>query len=181
MADQRQINKPDYLLIGEILRPHGVAGELRMRVVTDFPERLQQRELVYLGREIDSPKARQYRIKDIRLHQGHALVKFQGVEDRNQADLLRGMLVMIPLAEAAPLAEGEHYLYQIIGLDVHTDDGKSLGTVVEIIETGANDVYVTKSDTYGEVLIPATSETILKTDVEAGILIVRLPEGLLPQ
>lgn len=181
MVDRRQSNQPEYLLIGEILRPHGVVGELRMRIITDFPERLQQRDTVFLGRGADSAEIKQYHLKGVRIQQNHALVKFEGVVNRNQAELMRGMLVMIPFEEAAPLGEGEHYLYQLIGLDVHTEDGKSLGKVIEIIETGANDVYVTQSEDYGEVLIPATSETILKTDVEAGILTVRLPEGLLPQ
>jgi 16S rRNA processing protein RimM len=69
----------------------------------------------------------------------------------------------------------------VIGLSVHTADGQVIGAIQDILETGANDVYIVQSDRYGEVLIPVTDETILKTDIEAGILLVKLPEGLLPE
>jgi 16S rRNA processing protein RimM len=114
------------------------------------------------------------------MHQGYALLRFHGVGDRNAADLLRQLWVMIPLDEAVPLGEGEFYIFQMIGLDVRTEDGRSLGQITEVLETGANDVYVVDGAEYGEVLIPATEETILEIDIEVGFVVVRLPDGLLP-
>lgn len=171
---------PQYLLLGEILRPHGIIGEMRMKVLTAYPERLKDIKTVYLGRKPDSTDVTPYIIETARMHQGYALVRFKDINDRNQADLLRQLLVMIPLENAVPLEEGEFYLYQLIGLEVRTDEGETLGHLTEVLETGANDVYIVDSPEYGEVLIPVTSETIIKTDIEAGVVIVKLPEGLIP-
>lgn len=171
---------PDYLLIGEILRPHGVIGELRTRVLTQHPEHLQELDSVYLAENPESPKVTQYAVEKVRMHQGYALFKFKGINDRDAADKLRQLFVMVAMQDAVPLEEGEFYLYQLIGLNVQTDDGQTLGKLTEVLETGANDVYIVESPRYGEVLIPATDETILETNIEAGFITVKLPDGLLP-
>lgn len=171
---------PQYLLIGEILRPHGVIGEVRMRVLTHYPERLPQLKTVFLAPAPDSPKVSAYTIERMRMHQGYALFKFEGINDRDQADRLRQLVVMVAIGDAIPLDEGEAYLYQVIGLTVQTEAGETLGKVTDVLETGANDVYIVDSPKYGEVLIPATEETIRSTDVKNSLMIVSLPEGLLP-
>lgn len=172
--------EPKYLLLGEVLRPHGVRGELRLRILTDYPERIGQLKTVYLGVDADDPKPKPYHVEAMRMNREYGLLKLREISDRDQADRLRQLFVMVPLADAVPLDEGEFYLYQLIGLTVKLEDGDTLGTLTDVIETGANDVYVIDSPQYGEVLIPAIDDTILKTDVGAGELIVRLPEGLLP-
>jgi 16S rRNA processing protein RimM len=172
--------KPRYLLLGEILRPHGVQGELRMRILTDHPERITQLEKVYIGSDPNVTEATSYRVQHMRPHQGYGLLKLRGVDDRNQADLFRELFVMVALEDAVPLEEGEYYLYQLIGLNVQTEDGQLLGTLTDVLETGANDVYIVDSPQYGEVLIPVSDKTIIKTDVDNGIVIVHLPEGLIP-
>jgi 16S rRNA processing protein RimM len=171
---------PHYLLLGEILRPHGVRGEVRMRVLTDHPERIAGMEQIYLGTDPEEPTARTYRIEHMRMHQAYGLLKLAGIDDRDQADRLRGLFVMIDLEHAIPLEEGEFYLYELIGIDVQTEDGAALGTIVDVLETGANDVYIVDSPAHGEILIPVTQETIVSTDIEARLVTVRLPEGLLP-
>jgi 16S rRNA processing protein RimM len=90
------------------------------------------------------------------------------------------LYLLVDLPNAVPLEEGEFYLYQLIGVQVETVEGETIGTLVEVLETRANDVYIVDSPRYGEVLIPVTPETIVRTDVEAGKVIVSLPEGLLP-
>jgi 16S rRNA processing protein RimM len=175
-----QTSAPQYLLIGEILRPHGILGELRMRVLTHHPERLIQLKEIYLSKSPDAVQVTAHKLDSVRMNQQYALLKLEGVADRNQADLLRQLFVLISIQDAIPLEEGEHYLYELIGLEVCTEAGESLGVLKEVLETGANDVYIIKSPRYGEVLIPATHETILSTDVKAKKMIVRLPEGLLP-
>lgn len=171
---------PRYLLIGEILRPHGVHGEMRMRILTDYPERISRLGSIYLGPDPDSEAVEPYTVEHMRMHQGYGLLKLATVDDRDQADLLREHYVMVSIDEAVPLEEGEFYLYQLIGLSVQTDTGEILGEVIDVLETGANDVYVIESARHGEVLIPVTDETILRTDIQAGLILVRLPEGLLP-
>ncbi len=176
----RNITNPKYLLLGEVLRPHGIRGELRVRLFTDYPERIRQLETVYLGDSPDSSTVIPYAVEAIRFHQGYGLLKLTIINDRDAADRMRQLLVMVDLEHAVPLEEGEFYLYELIGLNVITDQDEPLGTITEVLETGANDVYIVDSPTYGEVLIPALADTILKTDIAGGIMVVRLPDGLIP-
>ncbi len=175
------MSDPRFLLLGEVLRPHGVKGELRVRLLTDYPERIAQMARVYVAESHDSPHPTPYAVEHMRMHQDYGLLKLEGVNDRNQADLLRELFIMVPLEDAVPLEEGEFYLYQLIGLAVRTAEGTELGTLTEVLETGANDVYIIDSPEYGELLIPVTHETILETNIAQGYVLVQLPEGLLPQ
>lgn len=172
--------RPQYLVVGEVLRPHGVTGELRIRVLTAYPERLPELKTLYLGRSPEALDIKPYTLHSVRFHQGYALLRLKGIDTREKADRLRQQVVMVSIEDAVPLDEGEVYLYQLIGMTVELDDGQVLGTLTDVLETGANDVYIVDSPQYGEVLIPATDETILKTDVETRRMTVRLPEGLLP-
>ncbi len=177
----KKVDKPRFLLLGEVLRPHGVRGELRVRLLTDYPERISTMEYIHLGKDPHSEVAAEYNVEHLRLHQeGYALLKLKAVDDRDAADLLRQLFVMVPLEDAVPLEEGEFYLYQLIGITVQTEDGTPLGTLREVLETGANDVYIIDSPVHGEILIPVTEETVLDTRINDGLMIVRLPEGLLP-
>ena len=171
---------PRYLLLGEILRPHGVRGELRMRILTAYPERITQLKMGYVGTDPESADASGYQVEHMRMHQDYGLLKLAGIDDRSQAELLRQLFVMVDFQDAVPLDEDEVYLYQLIGLLVETESGEQLGRITEVLETGANDVYIVNGPTYGEILIPVTNQTIVKTDLEAGKLVVNLPEGLLP-
>ncbi|MEO8612563.1 MAG: ribosome maturation factor RimM [Chloroflexota bacterium] len=171
---------PEYLLLGEILRPHGILGEVKMRVLTAYPERLSELKTVFLSSNPDGKKAQEHDVERVRMNQGYALIKLAGIHDRTEADTFRELYVMVKLENAIPLETGEFYLYQLIGLKVKTVDDETLGTLTEVLETGANDVYIVDSPQYGEVLVPATEETIIHTDVEAGIITVKLPDGLLP-
>ena len=174
------IQNPKYLLIGAILRPHGVIGEVRMKVITHYPERISRLKTVYLAKNPDSPAVTEYTLERVRMHQEYALLKFKGIDDRDQADLLRQLVVMIAIEDAVPLDKGELYLYQLVGLTVKTDMGETLGTLTEVLETGANDVYIVDSPQYGEILIPATHETIISTDIDTRVMTIHLLEGLLP-
>jgi len=181
---------PAYLLIGEILRPHGVVGELKMRVLTAYPERLRELKTVFLADDpesgtpdsytLDHVRFHSYTLDHVRFHHDYALIKLKEIPDRTAAERFRELFVLVAINDAIPLDEGEHYLFQLIGMTVETEAGESLGTLADVMETGANDVYVVESKEYGEVLIPATEHTILNTDTETRRITVRLPEGLLP-
>ena len=177
MAIERE--QPEYLVVGEILRPHGVRGELRMRVLTDNRDHLQKLESVYLAESPADPAIDRRDIIGLRFNKAYALLSLEGCCSRNEADLLRGKTVLIGIDQAAPLDEGEYFLFQLIGLRVVADQHE-IGRVKAVIETGANDVYIVQSDAYGEVLIPAHEETIIKIDFEAEVITMALPEGLLP-
>jgi len=164
--------QPRLLVIGEVLRPQGVKGEVRVRVLTDFPERLRVLRRVYLG-ETAMPVV----VEGIRFHQGCALLKLAGYDDRTAAGSLRQALVQIPIEEAMPLQEDEYYLYQILGLAAWTVQGEYLGRVRDVLATGANDVYIIRGPK-GDILLPAIEEVVREVDLEAGRLTVVLPEGL---
>lgn len=171
---------PKYLLIGQIVRPHGVRGEARMRILTDYPERLRQLKQVYLAHDPTAPSPRRHQVAGVRMNQDVALLRLAGITDRNQVEPLRGLYVMVELADAVPLDDDEVYLFQLIGMRVVTDAGAELGTLTDVLETGANDVYVVDSPQHGEVLIPVIPDTIVATDTEQNRITVRLPAGLLP-
>jgi 16S rRNA processing protein RimM len=165
--------EPRYLVVGKIVAPWGIRGEVKVAIETDFPERFGQLERVCLGEE-----ATPFVLRGSRLHKGHALLKLDGCDDRDAAGKLRGQLVQIPIEEAMPLGEDEYYVYQIVGLDVWTSEGEHLGRVSEVLFTAANDVYVVHGEK-GEILIPAVEDVVLEVDLAGGRLTVELMEGLL--
>jgi len=166
--------EPSYLTVGRVVRPHGVRGELRAEILTDSPERLPQLPRVYLGRR-QTP----YKVQSVRLHKGLMLLQLEGVADRDAAETLRGALVQIAVQDALPLDEGEYYEYQVVGIEVETEEGEPLGEIVEVLNLPeANDVFVVAGER-GEVLLPATQEVVVDLDLEARRLVVHLLPGLL--
>ncbi|MCS7287378.1 MAG: ribosome maturation factor RimM [Anaerolineae bacterium] len=164
---------PKFVAIGKILEPWGDRGEVKVEILTDFPERFYLLERVYLGQT-----ARPLRVKKVKIFKSHAVLQLEGCESRAEASALKGQILTVPLEELMPLAEGEYYEFEIIGLEVWTEEGLYLGRVKEIIYTGANDVYVVGGHER-EVLIPALDDVIIRIDLEEGKMVVKLPEGLL--
>lgn len=162
------------LIIGRVTRPHGVRGELRVQIHTQQPERFLRLEQVLVG-----DQCLPMRVEKARLHQHIVILKLAGCDDRNQAEALRNQLLQVPEEEAIPLEEDEVYLYQLIGLQVRTTDGLALGELVDVLETGANDVYVIRSPAGRELLLPDIPQVILEINPEAGYLLVQPPAGLL--
>ncbi|MDM8521718.1 ribosome maturation factor RimM [Anaerolineales bacterium HSG6] len=172
-SDSRQPERR-YLAVGRIVKVHGLKGELSMTVMTDFPERFDTTEWLYLGNEFDADP---YRLTSYRWHKSNILLTLAEVTDRNQAEGLRGVLVQIPIEAAMPLPEGSYYLYQLMGLEVITTNDESLGIIGDIIETGANDVYVVKGGK--DVLIPNIPDVVQSVDLEKNQMIVKILEGLI--
>ncbi|VAW43634.1 16S rRNA processing protein RimM, partial [hydrothermal vent metagenome] len=115
----------DFIVIGQITKPHGIRGELRVKPHTDEPQRFTWLEQVYVGKKNPQPMA----VEKARVHQQKVLLKLTAVTDRTQAEALRGEWLQVPEAEALPLAEGEYYLFQLTGLAVLTVEGELLGTL----------------------------------------------------
>ena len=172
-SGRRRIPEPRYLSVARIIRPWGVRGEMKLEVLTGFPDRLDRLKRVYLG-----PDAVPHEVQRFRWHSGELHLLLSDVRDVNAAEALRGQLVRIPLEEAVPLGPGEFYEHQIVGLSVVTTEGEPLGQVTEVMATGANDVYVVKGRR-GEVLLPARAEVVRSIDLDAGIMTVTLLPGLL--
>ncbi len=130
---------------------------------TDFPERIQPNKTLYLGgRHVKLVLA------SVRPHQEGLLLGFEGVTTPEQAGLYRNQAIFIPYTEAQELPEGEYYFHELVGMQVCDETGRSLGRLTEILETGANDVYVVKDESGVELLLPAIPEVILDVDVPAG-------------
>ena len=162
------------MAVGRITKPHGVNGEVRVELLTDVPERFEWLETIYLG-EINP---RQVGIENVRYHQGVVLLKLTGYPTRTEAETLRGELLQVPESEAIPLDEGEYFLYQLVGLQVFTEDGAPVGRLSEVLETGANNVFVIDGP-HRQHLIPDIPDVVREIDIDAGRLVIHLLPGLI--
>ncbi len=165
----------EWIIIGRIRAPHGVRGELRVEVLTDFPERFQAFKRLYIG-DSHTP----YDVERARFTPKGVLLKLVGVDFRDKAGLFARSYVALPESELAPLPAGSFHHHQIKGIKVYADDGGFLGTVTEIITTGSNDVYIVRNEDGGEILLPATTEVVRTIDVESQRIVVNLIPGLIP-
>jgi 16S rRNA processing protein RimM len=173
-AGSPTIGEPEYLVVGFLRRPHGVKGEILMDVHTDFPERLKTDLTVFVG-ERYQPMV----IAGRRLHAAGLLVRFRGIKSPEEAGLYRNTWVYVPAANRPELPEGEYYHHQLIGLNVVTDEDHDLGTLMDILETGANDVYVVRAADGSEVLLPAIPPVILDVKLADRQMRVHLLDGLI--
>lgn len=164
---------PKFLAIARLVAPHGVRGELAADILTDFPTRFEPLQTVYVG-----ANHRPYALQSTRPHRKRVLLKLGGVDSADLAEELRGNFVFVPLSEAVTLPHDQYYWHQIIGLAVHTVAGLPLGTIVEILRTGSNDVYVVRG-ARGEVLIPAIEDVVKEIDLHNGRMLVLPLPGML--
>jgi 16S rRNA processing protein RimM len=163
---------PDHLLVGKIVGTWGKRGELKVQVLSSYPERFVAGMILLVGSEL-LPKA----VKSVRWDDSTLYITLEGIEDLSAAEGLVGAELWIPFEARHPLAPEEYYLYEILGNRVVTEDGRYLGTVEEVIQTPANDVYVVRGRGQ-EYLIPALKEVVIKIDPEDGLMVVRLLPGL---
>ncbi len=163
--------QPEFLVIGRILAPYGTKGEVKVKVITDFPERFDPQEVVYIE---GTPTA----IESSHHQKGNVGVKLAGVDSLEAAQRLCGKLLEIHLNQAKPLPKGEYYHFQLVGLKVWTTQGELLGEVSAILETGSNDVYLIQGPR-GEILIPAVEDVVKSVDLTKGCVVVEAVKGML--
>jgi 16S rRNA processing protein RimM len=169
-------DRPVFLVVGKLLRPHGVHGEMLMGVLTDFPERLVPGTTLFVG-----PQYQPLRLRTLRRHQRGLLVAFEGYQTPEAVAVLRNQYASVRTEDRPPLEKGEYYHHQLLGLRVVDDTGQFLGILSEILATGANDVYVVSPESLPDILLPATEEVVLGVDLERGEIRVHLLPGLLPE
>jgi len=164
----------DWVVIGTVVAPHGVRGEVRVLPETDFPERLAHLGTATLV--LPDGKLRELTVVGGRWHtaKGAVLLRFAECTGRTEAEALRGARIVVRPGDSPALPEGEYYDWQILGLRVVTTDGREIGTVREVIHTPANDVYATE-----EHLLPAIADVVKQIDLAAGRLIIEPLPGLL--
>ncbi|MEN6372552.1 MAG: ribosome maturation factor RimM [Armatimonadota bacterium] len=163
--------EPD-VVIGTVVAPFGIKGEVKVKIETDFPERFEDQEEIWLQPE--AGHGRMTRIEGIRFHQGGVLIKFEGCDDRNSAEELRNAKLLIDKSELMELDTDQFYVHDILGLDVYTTDGESIGKVIDVLQGAGNDIYVTP-----KAMIPAVKEFVREIDLESGKMIVKLIDGML--
>ena len=163
------MNSDDMIIVGRIVAPHGVRGDLRILPDTDRPEMFKTLKKIQVG-------GRPYTLLSGRPHKRVYIVHLKGVDDRNTAETLIGKDVEVPVSMLPERNDGTYYYFELIGLRVVTEKGESVGTLTEVIETGANDVYSVKTEEGKEILLPAIPSCILQVDLDAKRMTVRLPE-----
>ncbi len=173
MGEESRRTPPRYLIIGRVLKPWGYRGDLKIEILTEFPERFASLQTVYLGDD-----AKSFSVERARQHGKFARLKLKGVDTPEAAAALRGQLVRVAIEDAVPLPAGKIYLYQVIGLRVVTTAGQSLGEITDVLDTAANDVYIVR-DGAREILLPAIPQVIQATDLARGEMIVELLDGLI--
>jgi len=170
-AGSPKSGEPVFLAVGRLRRAHGIHGEILMDILTDFPERLRARKTVYIGDE-----HRPLKITHVRRQHMALLITFEGVEDSDAAGLLRNQIVYVRADALPDLPEGEYYHHQLLGIAVVDENGQPVGFLSEILETGANDVYLVISPEGKETLLPAIEAVVLEVNLERREMRVRLPE-----
>lgn len=166
----------DLLKVGAITTTHGVRGEVKVYPTTDEPERFLDLDYVLLdtGKEL-----RRLDIKNVRFFKNLVILKFDGIDNINDIEKYKGCSLWIPREDAQELGENEYYIADLLGMKIVLEDGTEFGTLKNVMETGANDVYIVDSIEHGEVLLPAIRECILDVDLEENIMTVHLMKGLL--
>lgn len=162
--------------IGKVLKPRGVRGEVKVLPLTDIPDRFEQLETVYV--EIAHKQVRRLTIERVRYYKGLVYLFFQGLNTIEDVQDFVGNPLQVERSQVPELPEGVFYHFEIIGLEVYTDNSQYVGRVVDILETGANDVYIVR-DKEREHLIPAHKDIVTEINLEKGMITVHPLKGLL--
>ncbi len=172
-----------WILIGQVAAAQGNQGEIKVIPHTDFPERFSSMEEVRLFAPNGDEPVRVIPVEACRFHKDAVILKLHGIDSISEADQLRKMQIKVSKDELVPLPPDSYYVFQLIGLECVTTDGVVLGQVIDVLQTGANDVYVIKPKPgitkLQEVLVPAIDQVVLKINVEEGYILVNLMDGLL--
>ncbi|GAA6408645.1 ribosome maturation factor RimM [Blautia hominis] len=166
----------DLLQAGVITTTHGIRGEVKVFPTTDDVHRFEDLDSVLLdtGREY-----MELEIENVKYFKQYAILKFKGIDNINDIEKYKGRSLYVTRDQAIPLEEDEYYIADLIGLDIYLENGEKFGVLKDVMETGANDVYIVETEEGKEVLIPAIHECVLDIDVEENRMEIHLMDGLL--
>ena len=170
-------NMEKYLRVGVITSPHGVRGEVKVYPTTDDVMRFKKLDKVIL--DLGRGETRELKIRQVKFFKNMVILKFDGVDTMNEVEGWRQKDLLITRDQAIPLEEDEFFITDLIGLNVVTDEGETLGTLTDVMETGANDVYCVKTPEGKELLLPAIRDCILDVDLDKEEMLVHVLPGLL--
>lgn len=165
----------DLLQVGVITTTHGVRGEVKVFPTTDDPARFKKLKNVILdtGREkID------LEVAGVKFFKNMVILKFKGIDDINDVEKYRKKSLYVTRENAVKLKKNEYFIADLIGLKVESDEGEDLGILSDVLQTGANDVYVLSKEGEDDILLPAIKECVKEVDIENGVILVHLLPGL---
>ena len=165
----------EMLEIGQIVNTFGVKGMVKIVPYTDDIKRFDNLKTIYV---ITKNKKTKYEIEEIKYHKNMVLAKLKGIDTMNDAELLKQSSVQIERKDAISLEKDTYFIVDLIGAKVITDENEELGNIVDIFNTGSNDIYVVKDELGKQILLPAISEVIKSIDIENKKIIVHLMKGL---
>ena len=163
------------LQVGVISSTHGIRGEVKVFPTTDDVKRFKKLKQVILdtGRE-----QLQLEVEGVKFFKQFVILKFKGIDNINDIEKYKGKSLLVDREHAVKLRKDEYFIADMIGMDVFTEEEKFFGTLKDVLETGANDVYIVEMEAGKEVLIPAIKQCILDVDVEKKKMVIHLLEGL---
>ncbi|MHB1953085.1 MAG: ribosome maturation factor RimM [Sulfobacillus sp.] len=168
-------SRKDYVKVGEVVGAHGIDGTIKIYPTTDFIDRLLHRHEIWLEEQTVPHK-----VREARIHQNTVLMRLEGVVTREQALLLRGQRLWIPIQSLPPLPDGEYYWHQLVGMTVvERQTGRELGTLQQVVRTGSHhDLFQVERKEAKPLLIPALRSVVQQVDLVKGVMEVDLPLGL---
>ena len=168
----------DYLQVGAITSPHGVHGEAKVYPMTDDVKRFKKLKEVYLG---EGDNKRLLHITSVKFFNNMVILKFDEFTTPEEIDKIRKVGLYVTRDQAVKLQKDEYFIADLIGLEVYSDEDKLIGELTDVMQTGANDVYVVQTQTGNEVLIPAIKDCILQVSIEESRMVVHLLPGLIDE
>ena len=166
----------DMLQVGVITETHGVRGEVKVFPTTDDVNRFKKLKQVILD---TGKETMPLEIQSVKFFKQFVILKFKGIDNINDIEKYKRCSLYVTREHAVALEEDEYFIADMIGMEVCTEDGNIFGTLKDVIETGANDVYVIENAEHGEVLVPAIKECIRSVDIEKGQMMIHLMDGLI--
>lgn len=164
------------LEVGQIVNTFGIKGEVKVVPFTDDIKRFDELKNVYVKTKKES---KQYKVENVKYHKNMVIIKLEGINNVESAETLRNAFLEIDRKDAIPLEEGTYFIADLIGLEVYTEEGKLLGKVDDIYNTGSNDIYVVKDELGKQILLPGIKEVIKEVLLEQEKIIVHLIPGLI--
>lgn len=164
------------LEIGQIVNTFGIKGMVKVVPFTDDVRRFDNLKKVYIRTKREK---KEYKIEEVKYHKNMVLIKFEGIENPEEAEMLKTAYLLVDRKDAVPLPENSYYIVDLLGLEVYTDENVLLGVLEDIYNTGSNDIYVVKDNLGKQVLLPAISDVIKNIDIENKKITVHLLNGLI--
>ena len=165
----------DVLKVGVITTTHGVRGEVKVFPTTDDPARFKKLKQVILD---NGKEKRDLEIEQVKFFKNLVILKFKGIDNINDIEKYKKAELFVTREHAVKFKKNEYFIADLIGLSVTSDEGEELGELTDVLQTGANDVYVISKDGKEEILLPAIRDCVLEVDIEAGTMKVHLLPGL---